>query len=114
MTEMNASNELNTSLDTRKELSLKAFVHTAEYDAAISKYFRTQYGQDKSVLPLRYGMNPHQKPAQLYTTQENLPLTGKYFFLYCKIYIKWCGKNVIKILTNTGSFFLVIVLHFML
>ena len=73
---MNASNELDTSLDTRKDLSLKAFVHTAEYDAAISKYFRTQYGQDKSVLPLRYGMNPHQKPAQLYTTDDNLPLTG--------------------------------------
>ena len=76
VTEMNASNELDTSLDTRKDLSLKAFVHTAEYDAAISKYFRTQYGQDKSVLPLRYGMNPHQKPAQLYTTDDKLPLTG--------------------------------------
>ena len=75
---MNASNELNTSLDTRKDLSLKAFVHTAEYDAAISKYFRTQYGQDKSVLPLRYGMNPHQKPAQLYTTDDKLPLTGRF------------------------------------
>lgn len=76
-TEIESSENHDTSLDTRKDLSLKAFVHTAEYDAAISKYFRTQFGQDKSVLPLRYGMNPHQKPAQLYTTREKLPLTGE-------------------------------------
>ena len=28
-------------------------------------------------MPLRYGMNPHQKPAQLYTTEAKLPLTGE-------------------------------------
>lgn len=28
-----------------------------------------------SQLTLRYGMNPHQKPAQLFTTLEQLPLT---------------------------------------
>lgn len=26
-------------------------------------------------MTLRYGMNPHQKPAQLYTTLSQLPLT---------------------------------------
>jgi len=61
---------------TRKLLAVKAFNHTAEYDAAISNYFRAQYsGGGVSQLTLRYGMNPHQKPAQLYTTENRLPLT---------------------------------------
>lgn len=60
---------------TRKLLAVKAFNHTAEYDAAISNYFRSQYGAGTSQLTLRYGMNPHQKPAQLYTTENRLPLS---------------------------------------
>nr|KAG5705637.1 hypothetical protein BaRGS_026576 [Batillaria attramentaria] len=51
-----------------------AFNHTAEYDAAISDYFRRQYSSGTSQLTLRYGMNPHQKPAQLYTMLPELPL----------------------------------------
>lgn len=64
----------DTSIDTRKTLAVKAFNHTAEYDGAISNYFRKEYSQGESQLPLRYGMNPHQKPAQLYTTLPQLPL----------------------------------------
>jgi phosphoribosylaminoimidazolecarboxamide formyltransferase/IMP cyclohydrolase len=62
-------------------LALKAFTHTAEYDSAISDYFRKQYSASVSQLTLRYGMNPHQKPAQLYTTLAELPLKGK-IYLY--------------------------------
>ena len=58
----------------RQELALKAFTHTAQYDEAISKYFRQQYSASKSQLTLRYGTNPHQKPAQVYTTQGDLPI----------------------------------------
>ncbi|KZC09416.1 Bifunctional purine biosynthesis protein PURH, partial [Dufourea novaeangliae] len=65
----------DTSLETRQILALKAFTHTAEYDNAISDYFRKQYSVGVSQLTLRYGMNPHQKPAQIYTTMEKLPLT---------------------------------------
>ncbi|XP_057668488.1 bifunctional purine biosynthesis protein ATIC [Diorhabda carinulata] len=65
----------DTSLQTRQTLALKAFTHTAEYDAAISDYFRKEFSSGISQLTLRYGMNPHQKPAQLYTTLEKLPLT---------------------------------------
>ena len=61
--------------ETRKRLAVKAFNHTAQYDAAISNYFRAQYSSGISQLPLRYGMNPHQKPAQLYTFESKLPLT---------------------------------------
>lgn len=59
---------------TRQSLALKAFTHTATYDSLISDYFRKQFSAGESQLTLRYGMNPHQKPAQLYTTLEKLPL----------------------------------------
>lgn len=58
----------------RQTLALKAFTHTADYDAAISDYFRKQYSAGTSQLTLRYGMNPHQKPAQLFTTLSKLPV----------------------------------------
>uniref|UniRef100_A0A2K5ZA88 Bifunctional purine biosynthesis protein ATIC n=1 Tax=Mandrillus leucophaeus TaxID=9568 RepID=A0A2K5ZA88_MANLE len=52
-----------------------AFTHTAQYDEAISDYFRRQYSKGISQMPLRYGMNPHQTPAQLYTLKPKLPIT---------------------------------------
>lgn len=64
----------DTSLETRQTLALKAFQHTAVYDDAISNYLRTQFRQTHSQLTLRYGINPHQKPAQIYTMQGKLPL----------------------------------------
>lgn len=59
----------------RRVLALKAFTHTAEYDDAISDYFRKQFSSGVSQLTLKYGMNPHQKPAQIFTTLDKLPLT---------------------------------------
>ncbi|XP_067154832.1 bifunctional purine biosynthesis protein ATIC isoform X2 [Apteryx mantelli] len=73
--EMKASKDRDTSMETRRQLALKAFTHTAQYDAAISDYFRKEYSKGVSQLPLRYGMNPHQSPAQLYTLRPKLPLT---------------------------------------
>ncbi|XP_021464060.2 bifunctional purine biosynthesis protein ATIC [Oncorhynchus mykiss] len=73
--EMEGSKGKDTTLDTRKTLALKAFTHTAQYDEAIADYFRGQYSRGVSQLPLRYGMNPHQAPAQLYTLRPTLPLT---------------------------------------
>ncbi|XP_076172600.1 bifunctional purine biosynthesis protein ATIC isoform X2 [Ptiloglossa arizonensis] len=72
--EMEISVNKDTSLETRQTLALKAFTHTAEYDNAISDYFRKQYSAGVSQLTLRYGMNPHQKPAQIFTTLDKLPL----------------------------------------
>uniref|UniRef100_A0A8D3ANW5 Bifunctional purine biosynthesis protein ATIC n=1 Tax=Scophthalmus maximus TaxID=52904 RepID=A0A8D3ANW5_SCOMX len=72
--EMEGSGDRDTTLETRKTLALKAFTHTAQYDEAISDYFRRQYSSGVSQLPLRYGMNPHQAPAQLYTLHPALPL----------------------------------------
>jgi phosphoribosylaminoimidazolecarboxamide formyltransferase / IMP cyclohydrolase len=73
----------------RSKLALKAFESTARYDEAISGYFRQQYASaelaaDKLVapvqrVPLRYGANPHQKPAQAYIDQGKLPFKGGSF-----------------------------------
>lgn len=72
--EIEAGEPRDTTPSTRKTLALKAFTQTADYDAAISDYFRKEYSQGVSQLPLRYGMNPHQKPAQIYTTEAELPM----------------------------------------
>ncbi|KAK6204960.1 cytidine deaminase-like protein [Scheffersomyces amazonensis] len=61
------------SSETRNKLALKAFEHTADYDVAISDFFRKQYSENVSQLPLRYGANPHQKPAQAFVSQGELP-----------------------------------------
>lgn len=59
--------------ETRQELALEAFTHTASYDMAISKYLSGVTQDDdfpdnwfmsgEKVQKLRYGENPHQKAA---------------------------------------------------
>ncbi|KAF9219728.1 bifunctional purine biosynthesis protein ade10 [Gyrodon lividus] len=66
------------SLALRNRLALKAFEMTAKYDEAISGYFREQYATSADSHPvqrmvLRYGANPHQKPAQAFVTEGELP-----------------------------------------
>lgn len=67
----------------RNRLALKAFEMTATYDEAISGYFREQYASSGEAGPiqrmvLRYGANPHQKPAQAFVTSGALPFKGVY------------------------------------
>lgn len=58
----------------RKTYALKAFEHTADYDTAISEFFRKRYaGDGVQQLTLRYGANPHQKPAQAFIKSGKLP-----------------------------------------
>ena len=59
--------------ETKFELAMKVFEHTAAYDALISNYLRKQAGKDflaekftvtyEKVQEMRYGENPHQKAA---------------------------------------------------
>ena len=58
------------SYDTKYKLALKAFEHTAAYDALIASYLRERIGQSlpdnptftfEKLQDLRYGENPHQK-----------------------------------------------------
>jgi phosphoribosylaminoimidazolecarboxamide formyltransferase/IMP cyclohydrolase len=69
----------------RRELAIKAFSHTARYDAAISRYLHTHSAALSEwahplILafelwaPLRYGENPHQHAA-LYRTPARVPGT---------------------------------------
>ncbi|RIB02108.1 cytidine deaminase-like protein [Gigaspora rosea] len=62
------------SENSRRLFALKAFNHTADYDDAISNYFRQQYSKNISQLTLRYGANPHQKPAQIFVKDGCLPI----------------------------------------
>ncbi|HFQ92900.1 MAG TPA: bifunctional phosphoribosylaminoimidazolecarboxamide formyltransferase/IMP cyclohydrolase, partial [Anaerolineae bacterium] len=64
----------DTHLTTRQKLALKAFQHTAVYDDAIANYLRQQFPHTRSQISLRYGVNPHQQPAQLFTMDGELPL----------------------------------------
>jgi phosphoribosylaminoimidazolecarboxamide formyltransferase/IMP cyclohydrolase len=59
---------------SRNLYALKAFEHTADYDASISDFFRRQYaGNGVSQIALRYGANPHQKPAAAFVKTGKLP-----------------------------------------
>ncbi|HZG79988.1 MAG TPA: bifunctional phosphoribosylaminoimidazolecarboxamide formyltransferase/IMP cyclohydrolase, partial [Brevibacillus sp.] len=72
MAEIEAGQDTDTTLETRRRLAAKVFRHTAAYDALISRYLSEQVGE---LLPesytvtyekaqdLRYGENPHQRAA---------------------------------------------------
>lgn len=68
-------NNGSVSVETRQIQALKAFTTTSHYDHDISAYFRAQYaGKGDRQLTLRYGANPHQQNAQVYS-QDKLPFT---------------------------------------
>ncbi|KAA0020792.1 bifunctional phosphoribosylaminoimidazolecarboxamide formyltransferase/IMP cyclohydrolase [Salinicola corii] len=70
-----ASHDGGVSHKTRFDLAIKAFEHTAAYDAAIANYFGQRVGSGEPDFPrtlslqftkkqgMRYGENPHQKAA---------------------------------------------------
>lgn len=73
--------DAETAKANRNMLAVKAFSQTAKYDEAISNYYRQQYASiaSKSTevvqqFPLRYGANPHQKPAQAFVTSGEMPV----------------------------------------
>lgn len=67
-------NSGSTSIDTKYNLALKVFEHTAHYDSLIASYLRKN-SKEKDTFPdnltvtyekvqdLRYGENPHQRAA---------------------------------------------------
>ena len=75
-----------TTLALRKQLAAQAFALSAAYDSAISSWFATQLSSDAPVtarvykpeFPLKYGCNPHQKPAMISSRLgSDLPFTVK-------------------------------------
>ncbi|MBQ3197674.1 MAG: bifunctional phosphoribosylaminoimidazolecarboxamide formyltransferase/IMP cyclohydrolase [Alistipes sp.] len=66
----------NTTVETRLQLSAKAYTHTAEYDSMIATYMRKAAGLNEKlflefdlVQGLRYGENPHQQ-AKFYGSAD--------------------------------------------
>lgn len=72
----------------RKRFAAAAFAHSARYDAAIASWFASQIDAEAGaaaapdvlatrayelVRPLKYGNNPHQKPAALYAALGSKP-----------------------------------------
>ena len=81
ITELQERKEL--SIQTKTELALKAFEHTANYDSIISGYFQnvtnvnlpeTYLPAGKKLTDLRYGENPHQTAA-IYNGNDEMPIT---------------------------------------
>ena len=59
---------------SRQLYALKAFEHTADYDAAIAAFFQKKYAADgRQQVSLRYGANPYQKPASAFVMAGHLP-----------------------------------------
>ncbi|KAI9884287.1 MAG: bifunctional phosphoribosylaminoimidazolecarboxamide formyltransferase/IMP cyclohydrolase [Watsoniomyces obsoletus] len=60
--------------ENRRLYALKAFEHTADYDAHIAAFLRKQIpGDGERHRPLRYGVNPQQKPASVFVNGRPLP-----------------------------------------
>ena len=84
LAEINATG--NTTVETRLQLSAKAYTHTAQYDACIATYMREKAGLNEKLFlefdlkqSLRYGENPHQS-AKFYASTKAIPFslaTGK-------------------------------------
>ena len=78
------ANSGSTTFVTRRSLASQAFALSAAYDTAISQYFAAQLQQADPFAapvvgqkvtrsyecfnPLKYGCNPHQRPAAIYRT----------------------------------------------
>ena len=59
---------------SRQFYALKSFEHTADYETTIADFFRKKYASDGiQQLSLRYGANPHQKPAATFSKDGPLP-----------------------------------------
>jgi len=73
-----------TTLALRKRCAARAFALSASYDSAIASWFAKELGEGAPVetrvykpeFPLKYGCNPHQKPAQILSRSgQPLPFT---------------------------------------
>lgn len=79
LAEINAKG--NTTLETRLQLSAKAYTHTAQYDCCIATYMREKAGLNEKLFlefdlkqGLRYGENPHQS-AKFYASTKAIPFS---------------------------------------
>ena len=74
--------EQGVDLNDRRQYALSGYQHVAEYDNAIRDYFQdtnskiTGFREYRFQHLLKYGCNPHQKSAAIYTVgQNNMPFS---------------------------------------
>jgi len=76
------ANQGQTTLSLRKQLAAQAFATSATYDAAIAEYMMSRQDTElpttlrvyQPTATLKYGCNPHQKPARICQVNgNNLP-----------------------------------------
>ena len=60
------------TLEQRRDLARDAFLHTADYDAAVSAWFVDQLTERGATTTLRYGENSHQKATVTRTGAKGL------------------------------------------
>nr|CCA14380.1 probable bifunctional purine synthesis protein putat [Albugo laibachii Nc14] len=74
------SNAFTTTLDSRRQYAAQAFSLSAKYDTAISSWMQKEITCEptqnsyitrayKHEMSLKYGCNPHQKPASIYSIE---------------------------------------------
>ena len=69
------NNNFSTTLEFRRKCAAAAFALSASYDSSISSWVNGQLGDVaptvtrvyKHEFPLKYGCNPHQKPANIFS-----------------------------------------------
>jgi len=69
------ANDGCTTLELRRRFAARAFALSASYDSAIANWMNGELGEKAPVTtrvyqheyPLKYGCNPHQKPAGIYS-----------------------------------------------
>lgn len=60
--------------ESRQLYALKSFEQTAGYESGIADFFRKKYASNGiQQVSLRYGENPHQKPAAAFSKDGPLP-----------------------------------------
>ena len=107
LNEFTASGEL--SLQSRKQFAAQAFATSAAYDAAIAAYFAQSLGQGAApvetrcytpAVALKYGCNPHQKPASILaplgTLERCLAPFAPIFAHFCSILIEMCFHAIMQ------------------
>lgn len=78
--DIETSKDKQVSTHLKKQLMLKSFKHTKDYDTAIYHHFCEAFNMhpeapEREEISLRYGINPSQSHAKIYSsTQPQLPI----------------------------------------
>lgn len=103
--------------ETKRGLAIKAFESTKAYDEAIADYFRKMYSSTDSAadskagagvayqrVPLRYGANPHQKPAQAFVEQGEMPIKSESMVMESSLSVQLTWIYSLSVLSGSPGY----------